>query len=158
VFNDIDRYINGPLAAAGKQPQPLVEFSFLRRLALDTVGVIPTPTQIAQFLSDPRETRRQLAIERFLAEPGWADHWVGYWQDVLAENPGLTKPMLNNTGPFRWFIYESFLDNKPFDRFVSELISMEGSKLGGGPAGFGWPAKMTCVAAGPRRRDRIPRR
>ncbi|MGE4003589.1 MAG: DUF1549 domain-containing protein, partial [Planctomycetaceae bacterium] len=137
VFNDIDRYIIATLAAAGRQPQPLLdEFAFLRRLALDATGTIPTAEQIAQFLNDPRESRRQRAIGRLLEDPGWADHWVGYWQDVLAENPGLTKPMLNNTGPFRWFLQESFLDNKPFDRFVSELISMDGSKLGGGPAGF----------------------
>lgn len=137
VFNAIDRYINDRLAKAGREPLPLIDdFGFLRRLALDTIGMNPTPEQIAQFLNEPRETRRQRAIDRFLADAGWADHWVGYWQDVLAENPGLTKPMLNNTGPFRWFLYESFLDGMPFDRFVTELISMDGSRLGGGPAGF----------------------
>ena len=72
-----------------------------------------------------------------LADEGWADHWVGYWQDVLAENPNIVNPSLNNTGPFRWFIHESFLENKPFDRFVTELVMMEGGKLEGGPAGFG---------------------
>ncbi|REJ89241.1 MAG: DUF1553 domain-containing protein [Planctomycetota bacterium] len=136
--NAVDAFINDRLAAENVEPTPLVDdFSFLRRLALDTIGVIPTQDQIDQFLADPAETRREQAIERFLQHPGWADHWTAYWQDVLAENPGLTKPKLNNTGPFRWFIYESFLDNKPFDRFVSELISMEGSAYAGGPAGFG---------------------
>src|SRR5690606_32973561 len=45
-------------------------------------------------------------------------------------------PTLNNTGPFRWWIEESFDDNKPFDRFATELVMMEGSKYFGGPAGF----------------------
>jgi hypothetical protein len=81
--------------------------------------------------------RRAAAIDRMLNDDGWADHWVSYWQDVLAENPGILKPMLNNTGPFRWWIYESLLDNKPFDRFVTELVMMEGSSYYGGPAGFG---------------------
>ncbi|HBL43030.1 MAG TPA: hypothetical protein DDZ90_06505, partial [Planctomycetaceae bacterium] len=66
----------------------------------------------------------------------WADNWVGYWQDVLAENPNIVNPTLNNTGPFRWWIHESFYDNKPFDRFLTELVMMEGSKYFGGPAGF----------------------
>ncbi len=138
VYNDVDRFINARLAQESCTPQPLVDdFSFLRRLALDTAGLVPTLAQIDAFFADPAESRRERAIERFLDNPGWADHWVGYWQDVLAENPGLTKPEINNTGPFRWFIYESFLDNKPFDRFVSELVSLDGSALGGGPAGFG---------------------
>ncbi len=72
-----------------------------------------------------------------LADPRWADHWTSYWQDVLAENPGIVKPELNNTGPFRYWIHESLTDNKPFDRFVTELVMMEGSADYGGPAGFG---------------------
>ena len=57
-------------------------------------------------------------------------------QDVLAENPGYPCRPWNNTGPFRKFLYTSFLDNTPADRFATELIRMEGSALGGGPAGF----------------------
>ena len=137
VFGDVDRFVSARLEAAGEKPMPLVDdFSFLRRVSLDTTGVIPTLSQIRQFIADPPESRRSRAVERFLNDPGWADHWVGYWQDVLAENPGLTKPELNNTGPFRWFLYESFLDNKPFDRFVTDLVLMEGSLYSGGPAGF----------------------
>ena len=48
----------------------------------------------------------------------------------------MLKPTLNNTGPFRWYIYDSFRDNKPMDRFVTELVAMEGSLYHGGPAGF----------------------
>jgi len=83
----------------------------------------------------PGSPRAEL-IDRLLEDPAWADHWVGYWQDVLAENPNLVNPTLNNTGPFRWWLHESFLDNKPFDRFATELILMEGSTHYGGPAGF----------------------
>jgi hypothetical protein len=137
VFNDVDRFINARLEATGEKPMPLVDdSSFLRRLSLDATGVIPTLSQIQQLFADPPETRRARAVERFLNDPGWADHCVSYWQDVLAENPGLTKPELNNTGPFRWYLYESFLDNKPFDRFVTDLVLMEGSLYSGGPAGF----------------------
>ena len=55
---------------------------------------------------------------------------------MLAENPGIIKPEINNTGPFRFFICESFVDNKPMDQFATELIMMEGSTYYGGPAGF----------------------
>ncbi|MEZ0277540.1 MAG: DUF1553 domain-containing protein, partial [Roseimicrobium sp.] len=44
---------------------------------------------------------------------------------------------LNNTGPFRWWIYESMLDDKPMDLFATELLRMRGSVRFGGPAGFG---------------------
>ena len=136
--NAIDQFLAVKLAAAKVQPAPLTDdATFLRRLAFDTVGVPPTPEQLRAFLADTSPNKRAAAIDRFLALPGWADNWVGYWQDVLAENPGILKPTLNNTGPFRWWIHESFLDNKPMDRFATELIAMDGSVYHGGPAGFG---------------------
>ncbi|MBI3879538.1 MAG: DUF1553 domain-containing protein [Verrucomicrobia bacterium] len=138
VQNHVDRFIGAKLDAAQVKPAPLADdFSFLRRLALDTVGVPPTTEQIREFVADKSPQRRANAIARFLKEPGWADHWVSYWQDVLAENPSILKPTLNNTGPFRFWIHESFTDNKPMDRFATELVMMEGSVYGGGPAGFG---------------------
>lgn len=113
------------------------DLTFLRRVTLDTVGVVPSESEIHAFLGDTSPNRRAKAIDRLLADPRWADHWTSYWQDVLAENPNILNPTLNNTGPFRWWIYESLLDDKPFDLFVTELIRMEGSERFGGPAGFG---------------------
>jgi len=135
--NVIDHFLGAALKEADASPTELTnDDQFLRRLALDTVGRIPSPREITAYYADPVDRRRSLAIDRYLASPEWADHWTSYWQDVLAENPGILKPKLNNTGPFRWWIYESLLDNKPMDRFVTELVMMQGSKYGGGPAGF----------------------
>ena len=137
VNNPIDNFIGAKLAAESMPPTALTtDLEFLRRLSLDATGVIPTPAEIRAYLADPPKTRRPKAIERVLASSGWADHWVAYWQDVLAENPGILKPDLNNTGPFRWWIHQSFADGIPFDRFVAELLSMEGSAYQGGPSGF----------------------
>lgn len=137
VYNPIDHFINQKLEAAKIEPNQLVDdWAFLRRVTLDVVGTVPTPEQIEAFFADNPEGRRERYVEQLLKHPGWADHWVGYWQDVLAENPNIVNPTLNNTGPFRWWIHESFLDNKPFDRFATELIRMEGSKYYGGPGGF----------------------
>jgi hypothetical protein len=124
--------------ALGKIPGPLADdASFFRRLSLDTIGVIPLPAEVAAFLADSAPDKRERAIEGRLADPRWADAWMGYWQDVLAENPGLLKPTLNNTGPFRRFLHDALSDNMAIDRFVTTLVRMEGSTLGGGPAGFG---------------------
>lgn len=113
------------------------DLTFLRRVSLDTVGVPPSEEEIRRFLADSPEERRTRAIDRLLADSRWADHWMGYWQDVLAENPNLLTGSLNNSGPFRWWIHEALLDDLPMDAFVTELVRMEGSANNGGPAGFG---------------------
>jgi mono/diheme cytochrome c family protein len=116
---------------------PADDLTFLRRVTLDTIGLTPTEAEIATFVADRSPDRRTRVIDRLLADRRWADHQMSYWLDVLAENPNLINPTLNNTGPFRWWIYESLLDNKPFDLFVTELLRLEGSERFGGPAGFG---------------------
>jgi hypothetical protein len=120
------------------EPTPLTDdLDFLRRVTLDTTGVVPTENEIQSFLADQSPDKRAKVIDKLLADPRWADHWTSYWQDVLAENPNIINPTLNNTGPFRWWIHESLVDNKPMDLFVTELVRLEGSDRYGGPRGFG---------------------
>jgi mono/diheme cytochrome c family protein len=123
------------------EPADLInDEAFLRRVTLDTIGIPPTPEEIRSFLSDTSRGKRAKVVERLLDDPRWADHWVSYWQEVLAENPNMLKPSLNNSGPFRWFLHESLVDNKPIDRMVTELVMLKGSEREGGAAGFGLAA------------------
>ncbi|WP_404307775.1 DUF1553 domain-containing protein [Neorhodopirellula lusitana] len=110
--------------------------SFLRRVYLDTVGVGPSEGHVRQFLASRDPDKRVKLIDELLQDDRYADHWISFWMDVLAENPGLLNPSLNSTGPFRWFLYDSLRDGKPLDRMVTELILMRGSPHDGGSAGF----------------------
>jgi len=125
------------LERVGLAPTPVVDdLAFLRRVTLDTVGLIPSLEEIERFESNSFPNKRAHVIDTLLEDPRWADHWVPFWQDLLAENPNIVKPNLNNTGAFRWWIHESFLDNKPMDQFVTDLVRMRGDGYIG-PAGFG---------------------
>ncbi len=115
--------------------------TFIRRVYLDTVGVVPTDTEVKAFLADESANKREKLIDRLLEDPRWADHWVSYWQDLLAENPTMINATLNATGPFRWFLYDSLKDDKPLDRMVTELMLMKGSAPEGGSAGFAQAAQ-----------------
>jgi len=127
-----------PVAESDVAPAPsLTDAAFLRRLTLDLAGVPPSPDELAAFLADARDDKRERAVDRLLADKRWADAWMPYWMDVLAENPTLINPSLNTTGPFRWFLLETLRDNKPLDRFVTELVMLRGSPHTGGSAGFG---------------------
>ena len=137
VSTPVDNFVVAKLEAAKLEPAPQADdWTFLRRVSLDIIGTSPTPEMIREFFADKSPDRRARFVDRVLEHPGWADAWVGYWQDVLAENPNVVNPTLNNTGPFRWWIHESFIDNKPIDRFATELIEMRGSSHFGGPGGF----------------------
>jgi Protein of unknown function (DUF1553)/Protein of unknown function (DUF1549)/Concanavalin A-like lectin/glucanases superfamily len=140
--NLIDRYVNASLAALAEEikHQPwfkrVSDTEFLRRVSLDLRGVPPTVDEVLEFESSMVTDKRLEAVERLIADDRWADHWTSYWQDVLAENPNILKPSLNNSGPFRFWLHDALLMNKPMDRFVTELVRMEGDSHAGAAAGF----------------------
>lgn len=135
--NPVDAFLTSALKDQEQKPVALTNDSeFLRRLSLDLRGRIPTIAETKAFLADKDPQKRQKAIDEMIASDEWADAWVGYWQDVLAENPSILRPTLNNTGPFRQWIYDSFKNNMPMDRFATELVLMEGDAEKGGTEGF----------------------
>lgn len=110
--------------------------AFLRRLSLDVRGRIPTREEVRAFLADPAPEKRTRAIDRFLASDEWADGWMAFWQDALADSPSLVGARLNNSGGFRKFLYEALRANLPLDRFVTDLVLMDGDPAEGGTRGF----------------------
>jgi hypothetical protein len=67
--------------------------TFLRRITLDLVGRLPSPTEVTAFVFDASPDKRQAAVERLLARPGFGQNWGRYWRDVIlyrrAEDRGL---------------------------------------------------------------------
>jgi len=116
---------------------PVDDLGFIRRVMLDTVGVPPSAAEAREFLADTSPDKRSRLIDRLLADDRWADHWMPLWQDLLAENPNILNPTLNNTGPFRRWLHDCLLDDLPLDRMVTQLVRQQGSVIAGGPAGFG---------------------
>ncbi|TWT40706.1 Planctomycete cytochrome C [Thalassoglobus neptunius] len=131
-------WVNHSIDEESMELAPVVDdSSFVRRVYLDTVGVVPNEEEVRQFLADESPAKRDQLIGQLLEDDRYADHWVSFWMDLLAENPTLLNQSLNSTGPFRWFLHESLRDGKSLDRMVTELILMRGSSHEGGSAGFG---------------------
>ena len=59
--------------------------------------------------------------------PEYADYWANKWTDLLRPNPyrvGI-KAVFNLDG----WIRDAFRQNKPYDRFVRELLTAQGSSF-----------------------------
>ena len=75
-------------------------------------------------------------IDRVIEKDGWADNWVGYWQDALAENPTFsTQPEQHR--PFS-ILDPRCLERQQTDGSFRHRIDHDARKhLGRGSAGFG---------------------
>ena len=110
---------------------------FLRRVFVDTIGVLPTPDEARQFLAEcdaersrktgdrtPFETRAKW-VDKLLDRPEYADLWALKWSDILRVN----KEKLGAKGAHAFYswIRESIAANVPFDQFVRTLVTASGS-------------------------------
>lgn len=85
----IDAALAAEWERAGLAPTaPVDDVTWLRRLSLDLRGCAPLPDEIERFLAEPAMTRRTTAIDRFLADPLFADHAASIWNHLLVDEAG----------------------------------------------------------------------
>jgi hypothetical protein len=134
--------IDGPIAEAwareGLKPAPPCDdASFLRRVHLDILGVIPPLDLVERFLSDRRPDRRARLVEDLLANERYAKNWAAIWESLLI---GYDYGVKNDTGDslLEWLRTEVFARHLPLDEMFRRLVSASGIPQKEGPAVFPW--------------------
>jgi hypothetical protein len=109
---------------------PAGDATFHRRAFLDVIGRLPTPDETRAFLADTDPKKREKLIDALLARPEYADFWANKWTDLLRPNPYHVG--MKATYNLDQWLRQSFRENKPYDRFVRELIAAKGSTFTNG--------------------------
>ena len=97
---------------------------FARRAYLDVLGVLPTVDEARAFLDDRRPDKRARLIDELLERPEYADYWATKWGDLFA-NSVLTSS--DGTAYLQDWLRAAFRENKPYDEFVTEILTSTGS-------------------------------
>ncbi len=128
--SEIDRYVLGGLEQASMTPpKDAPAYQILRRLSFDLVGLPPSLDQIESFerayTKDPDHAVAEM-VDTFLDQPQFGERWGRHWLDIAryAESNGRD---VNMTFPHAWryrdYVYDSFNEDKPYDRFLQEQIA-----------------------------------
>lgn len=132
VKNEIDRLAYARHRELGLiVSDPCTDADFIRRASLDATGKLPTPERVRSFLDDTSKDKRERLVEELLADPDWADYWATKWRDLIGPNTqhaGVKPMFLLN----QW-IRLRLRENIPYDQFVRELLTAEGSTHEYGP-------------------------
>ena len=76
------------------------------------------------FEKDAATDKRRRLVRRLLDESRrYADHWLTFWNDLLRNDYAGTGYIDGGRKQITAWLYQSLLDNKPYDQFVRELIS-----------------------------------
>lgn len=136
--NRIDELVLARLRLLGIPPsENASDNEFLRRVYLDVTGRIPMPDEVFDFVGDQRPDRRSRLIDKLLDSEAHHDFLAMKWGDLLrikSEYPVNLWPKGAMTY-HRW-VRASVAANKPYDRFVRELLTTTGSNFRDAPVNF----------------------
>lgn len=133
--NFIDELAFAKFQKLRMNPSELCDDStFLRRVYLDLLGVIPTADTARAFVADTAPDKREKLVERLLTRGEFADFWALKWADLLR----IEERQLDQNGMkvFHGWIRECIAANMPLDEFARELVAARGSTYENPPANW----------------------
>ena len=129
--NPVDDLVWKKLKLLGMLPSPPASDStFHRRAFLRAIGRLPTPGETESFLADASPNKRQTLIDSLLRRPEYGDFWANKWADLLRPNP--YRAGIKSVWNLDAWLKDAFRKNMPYDQFVRELITAQGSTWNNG--------------------------
>ncbi|MGH7173987.1 MAG: DUF1549 and DUF1553 domain-containing protein [Gemmataceae bacterium] len=125
--NFIDREVFAKLRRLNLVPSNLSgDGEFLRRVTIDTIGTLPSPREVRDFLADKRPDKRTRKIDELLAHPMHAALWATKFCDITGnntdalENPQQRRARLSQMW-HDWF-RKRLAENMPYDELVHGVL------------------------------------
>lgn len=131
--NFIDKLVWDKLERLGVQPSELSDDStFLRRVYLDTIGTLPTSNEAREFLARSEPDKRSLLIQELLQRHEYSVYQSLKWADLLRLDSNALGA--ESSVAFTRWLRIQFQQNRPYDKFVRDILAASGSIQAESPA------------------------
>ncbi len=132
----IDDLLDARLRQAGvRAAEPAADAEFIRRATLDLDGIIPSGSEVSEFLKDDSEAKYTRLIDQLLANPRHATHLAGVWSKMLLPADAQSERAAEVAGFTSW-LRRRFAENIRYDVIVADLLTTTGNSNRGGAALF----------------------
>ena len=127
IATPIDAFVLQKLQADDLSPgPPATRADLIRRAYFDVIGLPPTPSEIADFVSDSSPEAWEKVVDRLLASPHYGEQSAQSWLDVVryAETEGFEYDRYwPGLWRYRDYVIASFNQDKPYDQFIREQLA-----------------------------------
>jgi hypothetical protein len=124
--NFVDEFVFKQLKKVGMPPSTVAnDETFQRRVTLDIAGRLPSSEELEAFRANGAADKREKLIDQLLASTDYADYFANKWAALL-RNKRTDPKQARGTFAFHDWIRDSFAANKPYDRFVREILTASG--------------------------------
>lgn len=125
--NLVDTHVFNKLKQLGIPPSEECEDStFIRRVTLDIAGRLPTLEETSQFLSSTDPTKHEQVVDRLLNSQDYANHFAKKWSTILRNRRPSAAHQFKSFAFHQWLL-DNFHQNRPYDQFVRDLLTANGS-------------------------------
>lgn len=123
--NSIDRFIDAYFEENDiSWPEPVDDRTFMRRVYMDVIGLMPEPKAIQQFVKDTSPNKRDGLIDSLLSRKhAYAQHWLTFWNDLLRNDYTGTGFITGGREQITDWLYDALYNNKRYDQMVRELTN-----------------------------------
>jgi len=118
----IDSFVRSRLTQLGltqseRAPNP----TLARRIYLDTIGIPPSPAEVAEFDHTPIEA----TLDRLLADDRYGEKWARHWLDVArySDTNGYEKDLRRDQWAWRDWVIAATNRDLPYDQFIIEQLA-----------------------------------
>lgn len=123
--NYIDREVFAKLRRLNIVPSELADDAeFLRRVTIDTIGCLPSPPEVREFLADKRPDKRLRKIDQLLAHPLHAALWATRFCDITGCNVLAMEGELRPKRAWMWhdWFRSRFAADIPYDEIIRDVL------------------------------------
>ena len=133
--NFIDELVTQQLRRLNLKPSPRSSDAvFIRRVFVDTIGTLPSSSEVRDFLADSSPDKRDRLIENLLERPDYVDYWTYKWSDLLLLNGTELRP--DAIKAYYQWVHDRVASNTPWDQMARELVTAKGSSFENGATNF----------------------
>ena len=124
--NFIDELIFSKLKRVNIVPSALsTDREFVRRVYLDTIGLLPTLEESARFLESKDPQKRARLIDELMERPEFAEVWATRFGDLL--RVGLYDQRSKGGRLMYSWLRKAMMEDTPYNQFATELITSSGN-------------------------------
>lgn len=124
----VDSVLEKQYTALNIQPLGRIDDdAFARRTYLSIIGRNPTVEEYEMFNKIPDANKRQGLIQFLMKHPGHVSHMFNFWSESLRLRDKVNNINNFSGGPYIDYVKDSIASNKPYNKFVSDLLTSTGS-------------------------------
>jgi hypothetical protein len=128
VQNPVDAFLLKKLEAHQLSYSPQADRNTLiRRLSMDLVGLVPSPSEVERFIDDPSPDAYEQLVDRLLTSPRYGERWGRHWLDVAgySDSAGVLSADQDRQLIWRYrdYVIQAFNRDLPYDRFLQQQLA-----------------------------------